>query len=121
MNAEPSWELFDADGNVSSFARQSDPWTSHAAVSIHLLSEHRRIALEALRAAGERGLNDFELAEVTGLAQTSIGKRRGDLVKLGLVDHRFVIDPKTLSLIPDVRPSPSGKASMVWVAVDGAG
>lgn len=118
--SEPSFQLFDADGNVTSFARQTDPWTSHAAVPIGWLSEGRRIALEALKGAGERGYNDFELAAVTGIQQTSIGKRRKELQDAGLVDHRFVIDPKTLRLVPDVRPSPSGKASMVWVAVDGA-
>lgn len=89
-------------------ARRTDPDTSHQAAQRTQATApgHRAIALAELRAAGTRGLTDFELADRTGIAQTSIGKRRGELVAVGLVvptDFR--------------RPSPSGTPAIVWRAV----
>ncbi len=49
------------------------------------------------------GLTDFELAALTDTAQTSIGKRRGELEQAGLI----VATTKR-------RPAPSGKAAIVW-------
>lgn len=88
-------------------ARATDPDTSHQAAEDALprAQRHRDLALTALRSAGDRGLTDFELADLTGVAQTSIGVRRHELVKLGLV-------AKT----DDRRPAPSGSASIVWRA-----
>jgi len=67
------------------------------------MSRNKWLALNALVEAGSKGLTDFELEARVGVQQTSIGKRRGDLVKLGLVEatYRF-------------RPSPSNTPSMVW-------
>jgi hypothetical protein len=49
------------------------------------------------------GLTDFELADLTKTAQTSIGKRRGELAHDGLI-----------VATTDRRPSPSGAPSIVW-------
>lgn len=49
------------------------------------------------------GLTDFELAELTETAQTSIGKRRGELEKAGLI-----------VATTQRRPSPSGSQAIVW-------
>lgn len=75
--------------------------------------------LEALTAAGQQGLTDHELAEVlsrtgTKIGQTSCGKRRGDLEKLGLVAKRLVIG-KHGDLVPDRRPSTTGASAGVYV------
>jgi hypothetical protein len=86
-------------------ARRTDPATSHqaAAHAAATAGTHRARALDALRHAGDRGLTDFELAAVTRLQQTSIGKRRGELVRLGLV-----VSTGT------TRPAPSGSPAIVW-------
>lgn len=97
-------------------ARRTDPDTSHGAAVIALdrAATHRDLALAALRAAGERGLNDFELADITGVAQTSIGVRRGQLVDADLVVARMVPGPDG-SLVKDKRTDcvPSGSPSRV--------
>ena len=41
-----------------------------------------------------------------------------DDLRAGLVAPRLVIDPQTLALIPDRRPTPSGATAIVWVAVE---
>lgn len=87
-------------------ARRTDPWTSHEAArrASKGAKSNRMAALIALREHGP--LTDFELAEITGVAQTSIGVRRGELVKAGLVEK-----------VPGVRrPSPSGSPAQVWRA-----
>lgn len=75
--------------------------------------------LEALTAAGEEGLSDFELAAALStvgprIGQTSAGKRRLDLERDGLVAKRLVIG-KDLTLVPDRRPSPTGADAGVYV------
>lgn len=67
------------------------------------LTDGQRLALDALYAAGPAGLTDFELAERTGRKQTSIGKRRYELVRLHLVESRLV-----------TRPSDTLSPSQVW-------
>ncbi len=100
--------------------RATDPETSRLAAiySLPNRTHGRAVALEALTAAGEQGLTDFELEAVTGIKQTSIGKRRKDLCDAGLVVGRMVIDPATLQLRQDRRPAPSGAKSLVWVAAE---
>lgn len=79
--------------------------------------------LEALTAAGQMGLTDFELAEVltrTGptIGQTSAGKRRLDLLREGLVAPRLVLafdDDGTPFLTLDRRPSPTKSSAGVYV------
>lgn len=89
-------------------ARHTDPDTSHAAAALAAprATTNRAAALAALRAAGDRGLTDFELADITGVAQTSIGVRRKELRDAGLVEATG-----------DRRPAPSGALATVWRAV----
>lgn len=93
--------------NAIPLARNSDPDTSHQAArdATPRAGTHRARALAALREAGEDGLTDFQLAEITGIAQTSIGVRRNELVQAGLV----VATEKR-------RAAPSGSAAIVWAA-----
>lgn len=81
--------------------RPSDPETSHAAAKATNRSRGQALALTALAQHGPS--TDFELAEHTGLQQTSVGKRRLDLQRLGLVDAT-----------DDRRPTPSGALAIVW-------
>lgn len=95
-------------------ARASDPETSHeaAALAKFKASPHRILCLQALM----RGpMTDFELATVTGLQQTSIGKRRLDCQRAGLVSH--YLEPVVSGLrepLPLKRKSPSGALAFVW-------
>lgn len=93
-------------------ARASDPHTSHAAArdAGRRAPVLRNRCLAALRAAGERGMTDFELAAAVCSQQTSAGKRRGELVKLGLVEYAGC-----------KRQSPSGSDAMVWRVVEMGG
>jgi hypothetical protein len=88
-------------------ARATDPDTSWAAASDarRNASTHRARALAMLR-AHPAGLTDFELADLLGVGQTSIGKRRGELR-----DQGFVVDSGVR------RPAPSGSAAIVWRAL----
>ena len=85
-------------------ARNTDPATSHQAAEHAALKAgtHRALALRALARAAD-GLTDFELAQRTGIQQTSIGKRRGELVRMGLAESAGT-----------TRPAPSGSPAMVW-------
>jgi len=87
-------------------ARRTDPDTSHLAAAQQTPTKKRpwTRALDALKLAGTAGLNDFELARQTGIKQTSIGVRRGELVKAGLVNNSG-----------HKRPSDTGSPSIVWV------
>lgn len=61
----------------------------------------------ALIALHARPATDFELAAITGRKQTSIGKRRGELVAQGLcVDSG------------QRRPSDTGSPAVVWALTD---
>jgi len=89
-------------------ARHCDPDTSHEAARLASLNArtNRQRALAALRAA-PFGLTDFELSAIVGVAQTSIGVRRLELVRAGLVERTEY-----------TRPSPSGAKAIVWRAVE---
>ncbi len=88
-------------------ARATDPGTSHgaAAQARTRAPRHRELALRILQEHPE-GLTDFELGAYCGLQQTSIGKRRLELQRMGLVEATG-----------ERRPSPSGTPAMVWRAV----
>lgn len=92
-------------------ARRSDPPTSMGAAvyAMPTMAASRAKALAALTAAGPEGLTDFELEAITHVKQTSIGKRRGDLVRDDLVEA-LVRDGK-----PVRRFAPSGALAQVWV------
>ena len=90
-------------------ARNSDPVTSFEAArdASFKASEHRIKALLALHEYGP--MTDFELADVTGLQQNSIGKRRKDCQDAGFVD--FLRDEDGVKV---KRPAPSGSKALVW-------
>ncbi len=85
-------------------ARATDPQTSHDAPNRDRLSAHRLAALNAL-ALGDA--TDFELEARTGIKQTSVGKRRGELVRMGYVENTGLR-----------RLTPSGSTSIVWGLTD---
>lgn len=77
-------------------ARLTDPATSHQAASAQTaprVTTGQRAVLDTLALIGDEGLTDFELAERTGIKQTSIGVRRGELVKAGLVEATGAVRP----------------------------
>ena len=88
-------------------ARATDPDTSHQAAlfAAPKAESHRVIALRVLKAHPD-GLSDFELSALTGVPQTSIGVRRKELVRMGLVE---ATDKR--------RPAPSGAKAIVWRAI----
>lgn len=96
-----------AQPDLWSMARSTDPDTSWAAAADALVNADtdRARVLEMHRAHPE-GLTDFELAELMGRQQTSVGKRRGELRDQGLVEYAGI-----------KRPAPSGSMSRVWKAV----
>lgn len=88
-------------------ARATDPATSHAAAA-RATGTHQTKALAALVAAGDHGLNDFELAHRTGIKQTSIGKRRKELERQGFCrpsDRRRPSDTGADAIVHVVTPA----------------
>jgi len=87
-------------------ARATDPGTSWAAAAFTepRAGTNRALALRLLREHPD-GLTDYELADLSGLQQNSIGKRRGELRDAGLVQDSG-----------RRRRAPSGAAAIVWVA-----
>lgn len=89
-------------------SRNSDPETSHmAAASAAIRASHGR--LRALRQLSYGARTDFELAAATGVIQSSIGKRRGELRDAGFVEAVTGPDGKTVK-----RPSDTGAPATVW-------
>lgn len=66
-------------------ARATDPDTSHEASAGAQRRRGHRLVLQLLADHGP--LSDFDLAQLSGFKQTSIGKRRGELRDLGLVER----------------------------------
>jgi hypothetical protein len=85
-------------------ARASDPDTSHQAASENgkRAANDRRAVLEFHRAHPE-GTTDFEMSALLARQQTSLGKRRGELRDLGLIEDTGLR-----------RPAPSGALAAVW-------
>lgn len=100
------------DDQLRPMYRASDPDTSRdaAALALRSASAHRQLAAAALLNAGPDGLTDFELADITGVAQTSIGCRRKDLCRAGLARPLIGPDGKQAR-----RPTPSGATAGVYV------
>jgi hypothetical protein len=90
-------------------ARYSDPETSHeaAGAAAFKASDHRIKAMTTLLQYGP--MTDFELAAMTGIQQTSIGKRRKDCQDAGFID--FLTDEKGSKV---KRKTPSGSNAIVW-------
>ena len=97
-----------AFAELNAGTRRTDPVTCHEAeakVRPHA-STGRRLVLAYLYLCPK---TDFELAELTGWQQTSIGKRRGECVALGWVEAFTAPDGTKCK-----RPSPSGAPAIVW-------
>ena len=92
-------------------ARPSDPDTSHAAAKPRPVRGVHRARIMALFVdAGTRGQTDAELvAQLDGMHPGSVSKRRGDLVKLGLVERTDMR-----------RRTSTGCTAIVWVATSSA-
>lgn len=107
-------DIFSID--TRGMARNTDPETSHgaAAKASRNKAAGQRLALAALYQAGDNGLTDFELADITGWQQTSIGKRRGELRDDLLVEAVTQPDPRTGAPRPVKRKSPTNTPSQVW-------
>lgn len=114
--SEPRAEqaAFDFDAPA---ARANDPEPSRlaAVVAIGNAQHGRAVALDALCRA-ERPLSDFDLEQITGIKQTSIGKRRLELERAGLVCKAFVLDPETCDRIPLYGKSPTGSTCGLYEA-----
>lgn len=83
-------------------SRTTDPESSKAAAASVNGPRDRDRAFRAL-AAHPEGLTDFELGDLIGRGQTSAGKRRLELQRIGLVEFAN-----------DHRPAPSGAMARVW-------
>lgn len=107
MTTDSYPKLFDLEDDVRGLVRRTDPETSMAAATkAKPKSEaHRDLALRVLR-QHVAGLTDFELGSICGVQQASIGVRRGELVRKGLVEYAGF-----------TRPSPSGSPARVWRVV----
>jgi len=72
-------------------ARSGDPVTSVMAaesVAPHVTKDCRAVLAVFFRRRFSDPLDDFELAEAMGRKQTSVGKRRGELERAGLVERK---------------------------------
>jgi hypothetical protein len=98
VSATPQLSLFPPN------VRDADPDTSRAAA---LMSPSGRLTDRARALEWHRrhpdGLTDFELADLMGRQQTSAGKRRGELMALGLIRDSG-----------RRRAAPSGAKAIVW-------
>jgi hypothetical protein len=92
-------------------ARTSDPDTAHGAavIALHGAATNRQLALHHHATTMFDGLTDFELADLTGIQQTSIGKRRGELVAVGYIERA-----RDEAGCGATRPSPTGTPAAVW-------
>lgn len=89
-------------------ARASDPGTSHtAAARASVRAATDRALVLRIHQQWTSGLTDFELAEIAGRQATSLGVRRGDLRKGGLIRDSGL-----------KRPSPSGTPATVWIITE---
>lgn len=102
----PELHLSGRDKFAMQHSRRGDHDTSiEAAQNAHSnAARHRDLALAAHYAHMHTGLTDFELAEITGIQQASIGVRRGELRNQG-----YIIATRIR------RPSPTGSPATVWV------
>ncbi len=87
-------------------ARNSDPWTSHAAAASlddDVTARLYRIIIAALKVAAG---TQYEIADLTGLDHYQVNKRLPELERLGLAKPTG-----------ETRPGPSGRQCRVWAAV----
>lgn len=100
-------ELFLPDlGEVPAPSRPSDTSRAAARAVTPKLGRLRAAALEAIRAAGERGLTADEVAEKLGIKVLTARPRCSELLKT----FHLIVDSQAR------RPSSEGKPMTVWVA-----
>lgn len=68
-----------------------------------------RTILAAIVAAGDRGLNDYEIEKITGIPGNAVRPRRGTLLTKGLIREA------------GKRDNDAGNPCTVWVAVESKG
>lgn len=106
---EPAAPL--ADPGVDTIGKfHGDPQVTEIAAALRALprtGSQRRLVLDGVGAAGERGLTDEEIAVVEGVADTAHRTRRNELVKGGWVRDSG-----------RTRKTDSGSDSIVWVLTD---
>lgn len=90
-------------------ARSTDPHTSAnaAVVAINNAARTRERVLIAMCQA-DRPVSDFDVEALTGIKQTSCGKRRLDLERAGFVTRAFLLDPDTCERVFLFGKSPTG-------------
>jgi hypothetical protein len=91
-------------------SRSTDPQTSVEAANANQDSRAklRLRVFDYLKSVGERGANDYEISEALSsptckVLRTSAGKRRGELVDLGLAEYAGFS-----------RPTDTGSSARVW-------
>jgi len=88
-------------------ARRTDPETAHeaAAENQDVRTSTRREVLIYLQFCRQTGATDYEICEALGILRTSAGKRRHELVALGLVENSG-----------QRRQTDTGSTAIVWRA-----
>jgi len=109
MNEQPT--LFDPGTDMMGKHHMAARDTElEAAALVRPKSGTQRVkVLEAIRAAGDRGLTDPELAQVTGLYLYSAAPRRVELCESGWVKDSGLR-----------RMTPNGRKAIAWVLTDAA-
>jgi hypothetical protein len=108
-----TWTLFEEKVGLqghtfSPAARLLDPETSQEAAAANpALRGNLRIEVLDVLSRHLAGLTDWELSEILHRHQPTVGKRRGELVDLGLVEFSG-----------EFRLSPLGSRCRVWKAVN---
>jgi hypothetical protein len=101
------------DFSVGRAARATDPETSRLAaeqIAPHV-TEGQMLTLKAFYFAPDAPLDDFQLSDLTGLRQTSVGKRRCELERAGYVEkagRRVSPSPQTSSVVQSYRITEAG-------------
>lgn len=101
--------------DTTGMVRSTDPDTSQGAavIALHHAADDRQRALDELAAVYPGGLTDFDLARLTNRKQTSIGKRRGELVAAGWAERARADDGTTLQGTSD-----TGAPCALWRLTD---
>lgn len=102
-----SWVVIPDGDTIPPAWRNTDPHTSRTAAPTSDRARADQALVLATHEMHRGGLTDFELADLLGRQQTSVGKRRGELRDLGLIEDAG----KT-------RPAPSGASAIVWRITD---
>lgn len=91
-------------------ARDTDPWTSHAAAQAVDLNKQCRIVLDAIYAMRftNSTFTDGELADHIGEERGIVARRRKDLGNRGLVE------PVWFGMEQEARVGRRGRSELVW-------